>query len=490
MRPLLCAAASPEIMFRHIAIRTSWKAALRAATIALAASLNAVAAEATNQALATPRSEVTNDMPALLAAPLSVADALNIAAAQNGTVLKAKQDLEAQYGVAVQTRAIVLPRLTAGGNFRRIEDGRIETFGGSNLVISPSVNRWTLGVQVVQSVYDGGRMQAAWRSAKLQKEQALFDYQTVVADALLAVRIAYDDALLATNEIVVREASVALLTKQLEDTKRRFDAGVVPQFNVLRAEVELANANPPLIRTRNLYRIAKQRLVNELGVNLPRSVLDDVPLRLSGKLEKEPYPIDLPSALAQALEKRTELASMRTVEQLRKEGVKTAKSGYLPTLQIFAGYGADSRQFTDAFQAQVHGWEGGARAEWNFFDGMLTKGRVEQAKALQQRAIVDYDDATRRIELEVRTTYSTFSEAKEVLDSQEKVTEQAVEALRLANSRYDAGTGTQLDVLSAQTALTDARTTYVRALREYSVARSRLERAIGASIQVEPERRP
>jgi outer membrane protein TolC len=152
---------------------------------------------------------------------------------------------------------------------------------------------------------------------------------------------------------------------------------------------------------------------------------------------------------------------------------------------LFAGYGAESRRFTDTFTAQVHGWEAGARVEWNFFDGMLTKGRVDQAKALQQRAIVDYDDAVRQIELEVRVAYSTFTEAKDVLASQEKVNEQAIEALRLANSRYDAGTGTQLDVLSAQTALTDARTTYVRALREYSVARSRLERAVGASVQVE-----
>ena len=191
------------------------------------------------------------------------------------------------------------------------------------------------------------------------------------------------------------------------------------------------------------------------------------------------------NALVQALQQRTELTSLRKEEDLRREGVKTARSGYLPNLQLFAGYGADSRRFTDVFQAEVHGWEAGARAQWNFFDGMLTPGKVQQAKALEQRAIVDFDDATRRIELEVRVAYSTFIEAKDVLKSQEKVTEQAVEALRLANSRYDAGTGTQLDVLSAQTALTDARTTYVRALRDYSVARSRLERAIGASIKVE-----
>ena len=92
---------------------------------------------------------------------------------------------------------------------------------------------------------------------------------------------------------------------------------------------------------------------------------------------------------------------------------------------------------------------------------------------------VELDDTGRRIELEVRTAYSNFIEADEVLKSQEKVLEEAEEALRLARARSEAGTGTQLDVLSAQTALTEARTTQIQALRDYSVARARLERAIG-----------
>jgi outer membrane protein TolC len=459
---------------------------------ALAGSYPSARPAETNPPPASSQAPGAAEMPAWLAMPLSVADALNLAEAQNAAILKAKKDLEAQYGVAVQTRAIVLPKVEMAGNYRRVDEGSIEVpdlsaLPGAQQSFPIKPDSWTLGLQLVQSIYDGGRMQSSLRSARLIKELAILDYQTVVADALLVVRVAYDDTLLATNQIVVREASVALLTKQLDDTRRRFEAGVVPQFNVLRAEVELANARPPLIRARNLYRIAKQRLVNDMGINLPKSVMEDVPLQLSGKLEKEPYTVEISSALAQALEKRTELGSLRKVEELRREGVKTAKAGYLPTVQVFGGYGVASRQFDPAFDVEVHGWQAGARANWPLFDGLLTQGKVKQAKALQERSLVDLDDATRRIELEVRTAYSTFIEAKEVLESQEKVTEQAVEALRLANSRYEAGTGTQLEVLSVQTALTDARTIYVRALREYSVARSRLERAIGASIKVERE---
>jgi outer membrane protein TolC len=95
---------------------------------------------------------------------------------------------------------------------------------------------------------------------------------------------------------------------------------------------------------------------------------------------------------------------------------------------------------------------------------------------------LEVEQITRRVELEVRTAYSDFIEAREVLESQKKVQDQAQEAYRLAQSRYEAGTGTQLDVLSAQTSLTDARSTQIQALHDYAVARARLERAIGQDV--------
>jgi outer membrane protein TolC len=119
---------------------------------------------------------------------------------------------------------------------------------------------------------------------------------------------------------------------------------------------------------------------------------------------------------------------------------------------------------------------------WSLFDGQLTKGRVQEARARHERVQIDYEDARRRIELEVRALYSTFVEAREVLDSQQKVIEQATEALRLATARYEAGADTQLNVLSSQTALTDARTVYVQALHAYSVALARLQRAMGMLV--------
>ena len=121
---------------------------------------------------------------------------------------------------------------------------------------------------------------------------------------------------------------------------------------------------------------------------------------------------------------------------------------------------------------------------------MLTRGKVIQAKALYEKSRTDLDDRARQIELEVRTSYSDFIMAREVLESQTKVQEEAEEALREASARADAGTGTQLDVLDAQTSLTQARTTEVQALHDYDAARARLERAIGAEMVQNPAPAP
>jgi outer membrane protein TolC len=415
-----------------------------------------------------------------IAQPLSLTDCLDLALKQNSAILKGKSDLEAAYGVSVQTRAIAVPRLRATGNYEF--NNAIETL--QLPPPAPSVTfqqdqSWSSGIRLIQSIYEGGRIRASLKSARLAREQAVYNYQSVIADTLTEVRVAYYDILLAAQQIVVQEASIKLLTRELEDTTRRFNAGTVPRFNVLRAEVELANARPRLIRAKSDYRIAKNSLANLLAYNPPKNAGEEIPLQLTDRLAAEPYEIDLPSAIAQALDKRPELAALRKAELLRKEGIATARSGYQPSLQAFGGYGWRSSQFSSDLSRDVAGWNAGVQLNWDIFDGFLTRGKVDEAASLYRKARYEVEDSARRIELEVRTAHSNFIEAREVLESQRKVVEQAEEALRLANARADAGTGTQLDVLSAQTALTEARSTQVQALRDYSVARARLERAVG-----------
>ncbi|HWV98124.1 MAG TPA: TolC family protein [Candidatus Acidoferrum sp.] len=419
-----------------------------------------------------------------ITSPISLADAVNLALAQNPTVLRARKDLESTLGIAIQTRAIALPTLGINGSFGAVQRTDIDTFATPGVTFGTPQN-WSSQVRIVQNFYQGGRMLSALRAANLSKQQSVLNYQTALADTVVSVQVAYYDVLLAAQQITVQEASVELLTRELADTTRRFDAGTVPRFNVLRAEVELANARPRLINARHRLSTSRNSLANLLGFNIPRETSEEIPLTLSGRLDAEPYDLELPRAINLALEKRTELGALRAARALRQEDLINAKAGYKPILQGYVGYDFHNSMLSQDLSVEDHGWIAGVQLTWNLFDGRRTQGRIQEAAANSDRAGIDLDDSARRIELEVRTAFSNFIEAREVLESQKKVQEQAEEALRLARARNEAGTGTQLDVLSAQTALTEARTTQIQALHDYAAARARLQRAVGMNVPSE-----
>src|ERR1035437_8966568 len=124
-------------------------------------------------------------LPGWITRPLSLADCLNIALQQNATILKAKNDLDAQYGLVVQTRAVALPQVQANGQYKDTDPNAIENLPFPGETVTLPHENWNAGVQIVQSIYEGGKMVAALRTASVTKQQALAQYQTVIADTLL-----------------------------------------------------------------------------------------------------------------------------------------------------------------------------------------------------------------------------------------------------------------------------------------------------------------
>lgn len=463
-------ASKPSLMAGNFTIFRFIKTGLALLALSLTGTCPLFSAEVFSQ------TNAPADPPSWLTQPLSLADTLTIALQRNSAILKGQSDLKAAHGIAVQNRAIALPKVRALGNYAHNEAVEVSPFS----IINPPRDEWSGNVRIEQSIYEGGRILSGIRTARLIREQALLRYQTTLADTLYDVRNAYYTVLQAEQEIFVREASVKLLNQELTNTIQRFEAGAVPRFDVLRGEVEVANARPRLIRARNGYRVAKTSLAILLGYNVPPGVGEDIPLTLTDKLESIPYDVNLSAAIAQAIQRRPEIGVLKLEESLRHESITVAKSGYKPSFLVFAGYGGRNTAFQDDFFKDVSGAMAGVEMRWNIFDGFATRGRVIEAEANREKAHYDLEDVSRRIEQQVRISYSTFVEAREVIASQKKVQEKAEEALRLAGARYEAGTGTQLDVLNAQTALTEARTTQIEALRNYQVSLAQLGRAIGS----------
>src|SRR5262249_46006933 len=141
-----------------------------------------------------------------------------------------------------------------------------------------------------------------------------------------------------------------------------------------------------------------------------------------------------------------------------------------------AGLEARNDPASDDLGKTVTGWFYGVSGSWNIFDGFQTFGRVQQARARLEQSKINYDDSGRQVELEGQSAIANLQQARQTVESQRKNVEQALEAVRLAQERFAAGAGTQLEVLDARVALTQARTTEYQARSDYNRDIAELDR--------------
>lgn len=412
----------------------------------------------------------------LVAAPAAAPDSLDLDAAlrfaveNNHTIKQARERIRQQEGVVIEARALLIPNLAATSSYSR-NAKEISTY-------SPARNQsWSIGIQAKQTVYAGGAVSASVKSSKLSREAAVLELQGVINDQLYLVRSRFFTVLLNRQRIEVQEENVKLLTEQLTTAKNRFEAGSSSQFDLLRAEVALANGRPALIQARNDYRVSIDELRQVLGMTskLVSKTPEVVGTLVLGKHE-EPQ---LSDALSTAQANRPELLRVAKLAEASEQQVKGARAGYLPSVEVFGGYDWGMGYPTSAWNDRRDGWTAGVKGQWNIFDGKSTAGKLVQARSRLNQARLSVDEANFSVEVEVRRALSSLQEAWELVESTGKAVQQAEEAMRLANVRYSAGTATQLDVLTTQVALTDARLNQLTSIYNCNMATAALNKALG-----------
>ncbi|MEO6785154.1 MAG: TolC family protein [Chthoniobacteraceae bacterium] len=409
---------------------------------------------------------------------LTLEGAVSLALKQNPDILKAIHEIARTRGQVIEVRAQALPTLQATSSYSQY-DPNLLFHSSSNIIISQEQS-WLITLQVQQTLYSGGKVRAALKIAELTKDTSIQVFRETVATVVANVRTQFYTALLNRELITVAEESIVLLSDQLKDQQNRFDAGTVPRFNVLQAEVALANARPDLIRARNNFHISRLQLAKTLGLDT-----EDEP-DVVGVLRMIPREVNLSRALIAARKNRPILKAQQNTVASDEQQITVAKSGYKPKLTADVGYEFKNSPNTSDIGTGVNGWYFGFTGNWAIFDGFQTKGQVDQAKASLASAKVGLWDSVHQVELEVQQAYANAKVARQVIASQTKVVEQAIEALRLAKERLNAGAGTQLDVLNAQVALTTARSTEKKSLSDYNVALAEYDRATGAETIADP----
>lgn len=436
---------------------------------------------------------------------------------QNPDVLRALQEIERSKGVIIQVRAQALPRINASGELTwtdpRLQGSNFSGTTGGTPAPSPVViarivdappsqqknappetkisqaSAATVDTTLADTGYNirilGQQLvfnYSTFRSIRgtfFQRDSAYFAFRNVIDQTIATVKTQFYQVLVNRALITVQEESVRLLESQLKDQQNRFEAGTVPRFNVLQAQVQLSNQIPNLIAARNNYRISILQLAKTLGLDFNPARGIAAPLRVVGDLVYVPRPVELLTDIEYGKQNRPFLKQARANVLNQIEQVHVALGGFLPNINAQGGYEIISSPVTTDFDRAAKGWVYALTGSWDLWDSGFTYGQVKQQRALLSEAKITYDDDVRQVELEIQQAASNLLQNRELIQATEKNVEQADEAVRLAKARLDAGAGTQLDVLNAQVQLTTAQSTRLEALFGYNSSLAEFDRVTG-----------
>ena len=447
---------------------------------------------------------------------------------QNPTLLNAEQEIKRSKGVIIQVRAQALPQVNARAEYEwidpnltgaRILGTNTSTTSGTGTTPgsgagaaavaaplgdppqsqvrdvqpplaaaspTPSITNvqssdvsYSISVLGTQLIFNGTTFPQI-RGTFFQRDSAYFAFRNVLDQLIATVKTQFYQIIVNQELVKVNQQSVELLQSQLKDQQNRFEAGTVPRFNVLQAEVALYNQLPLLITAQNNLRISKLTLARTLGLNFQPRRGENPQLEVVGEMPYIPRPINLADAIEMGKERRPFLKQARANVLNQLQQVRATAGQYLPTITTTGGGEWVSSPTNSSWHDISKGWLALVQGSVPIWDSGMIAGQVIQQRALFSETKITYDDDVRQVELEIQTAYSNLQQNEELIKSQEKNVELAEEALRLAKARLDAGAGVQLDVLNAQVQLLTAQSTRLQALFGYNSSLAEFDRATGA----------
>lgn len=358
--------------------------------------------------------------------------------------------------------------------------------GGPTLSLSSSGSRsmnmaegvpgdsFSNSLRLSMPLYTGGRLEGQVDQAKLNAHTADLGVIKAEQQTKLAATTAYFSVLQARNMAKVNQEAVDSLTAHLNNVQAQYSVGTVAKSDVLSTQVQLANAQQNLTKAQNAYDVAVSSLNNITGMPL------DTENTYQDDLSYTAYEMSLEDSIQTALKNRPEIGQSEDSISAARTGIKIADSGHLPTVSLSGGESWSGNTFPGSGN---NNWSVGVSASWNLFDSGVTNAKVKEAKTAADKAVEQSNQTRDGIKLEVRQDYLSMKEAEQRIQTSAVAVDQAADALKIAEAKYQAGAGTNLDVMDAELALTQAKTNHTQALYDYNTNKAKLETAIGGVEQ-------
>lgn len=427
---------------------------------------------------------------------LTLEKARELALANNPQVKLAGEAVRKSKAQVTEARAGLLPAISAFSSYQRAWDLQTsvipnflkDTFIQMNMPGAEALpdymemafgleNTLVYGVNISQPLFVGGAVWNGYQIARSAEEISGAQFESTRQAILLEVTNAYNSVLFARSVVGVMQQSVAAAEKNLDQVMKFRSTGKSSDFDVLRAEVQLATYKPQLVSAENNAHLAVSNLLRILGLDDSELVI------ISGELNYEPSELltqDFQSLLALAMAERPELNMLDEQKQIANRQLSLARSAAIPSLFFSTAYQYQGQRndldfvgddFTKSFNSSLS-------LNIPLFAGLGNRAKIQQAKIGINEARFQEESLLQGIKMEVEGAFYTMKEAEENVATQATVIASAEEALRLVNLRYAEGASTQLEVMNAEVALNQARLNYQRTLFEYNSALTALKKAL------------
>ena len=435
---------------------------------------------------------------------LTLEESIEIAKQSNLTLQTAEQSLKAAEAQVRAARAGLLPRITASGNytyFKDIQKSVIQADGGfgfpmqgeeMNGMSPPSADNESDVIELefgahhnvqgtlnlTQPIFAWGRYYYGYQAADLNYQAMQRDVAAAYNQLRLDVSEAFYGALVAQDFVRVARQSVSLVEEQLAVAEASLEAGAATNFDVLRAKVQLANAESQLIRAQNGVQTAKDAYKTVLNIPLSENIL--VKGTLEVPVNRKIPALNLDTLVQQALDNRPEVHRTQFTEHAARKQVDIAKTRSRPDLGFFSNYQiSQNERLTEMNRI----WSLGIQINIPIFDGFATRAALQQTESSLKQIQLGGTQVKVGVEFEVRTAYLNLRGAETIIEVQREAVTQARESVRIANLQFQNGIITTVALTDTQLALAQAEVNRLQAYHDYIVGLARLEKAIGQTLK-------
>jgi len=397
--------------------------------------------------------------------PLTADEAARIALHHQPSIAIATQGVVAAQGNTQAVRSGLFPNLNANSGYSN-------NVGAANAAAGAPGIGYQTSVVMRQLLFDFNHTRDVVKQAEAQERSANANLTRAQSDLVYQVKQAFYQYAQNQQLVAVNEANLRNQQTHLEQAQARVKAGLGLPSDVVRAQTAVSDAIFALNVARNTASISRVNLAFLMGID-PRT-----PIKAAESNEPPANTDDLNGLIKQALAQRPEIAQSQANIQANRAAVDAARSSNAPALVGAVGYYNRGTDIPAPNSAAAYT----LGISWDLFDSGLTAGHVKQAKANLASSQAALDATSLSVVSDVSQAYVNLRTAEQRVTTADAEVANAQESVRLTQGRYQAGLGTFLDVLDAQTALLTAQTNRVNAETAVDQARAALAHATGMPL--------